>query len=210
MLLSYLRLHTPNTAEHTELQSSDNTTVETVKIFSPETAKSAHKTAWIAAAMVLPVFLITLIIAGALSWAPAPKEAGNPLDLPVLLPISLALAGLYISLCNEDKASTLDTSSRTIIRSIIVFLFPILYSLSCAFEVNEAIRSSIQESDKTQALSEGNILIYHLFSTAFWQALPQLDRLIFLTVAYLGFSYSPFSTPLKTSRFAENGPNPLQ
>lgn len=181
-----------NTAEHTELQSSDNTssdntTVDTVKIFSPETAKSAHKTAWIAAAMVLPVFLITLIIAGALSWAPAPEEAGNPLDLPILLPISLALAGLYISLCNEDKASTLDTSGRTIIRSIIVFLFPTLYSLSCAFEVNEAIRSSIQESDKTQALSEGSILTYHLFSTAFWQALPQLDRLIFLTVAYLGF-----------------------
>ncbi len=137
--------------------------------------------------MVLPVFLITLIIAGALSWAPAPKEAGNPLDLPVLLPISLALAGLYISLCNEDKASTLDTSGRTIIRSIIVFLFPTLYSLSCAFEVNEAIRSSIRESDKAQALSEGSILTYHLFSTAFWQALPQLDRLIFLTVAYLGF-----------------------
>ena len=137
--------------------------------------------------MVFPVFLTTLIIAGALSWAPAPEEAGNPLDLPVLLPISLALAGLYISLCNEDKASALDASGRTIIRSIIVLLFPTLYSLSCAFEVNEAIRSSIQESDKTQALSEGSILTYHLFSTAFWQALPQLDRLIFLTVAYLGF-----------------------
>lgn len=137
--------------------------------------------------MVLPVFCLTLIIAGGLSWAPAPQKAWNPLDLPVLLPISLALAGLYVSLCNEDKASALDATGRTIIRSIIVVLFPSLYLLSCAFEVTEAIRNSIQESIKTQALHEGSILTYHLSSAAFWQALLQPDRLIFLTVAYLGF-----------------------
>lgn len=137
--------------------------------------------------MVPPVFLFTLVIAGALSWVPNPQEAKNPLSLTLLLSISLALAGLYISLYDEDRVSSLDASGRTIIRTLVVFLFPALYSLSCAFEVNEAISKSIQECDKAEALSEGNFLFYFLFSIDFWHSFPQLDRLIFLTVAYLGF-----------------------